>query len=128
MKCRFVNSHLVVGSRAVVDSLPVAGKCWVGIPPAAGHIRLVDSHLGVDRSHPVGILLAVVLDHLIGSCLVGDNYPADSLPAEVVDHLVGNLLAVGSRRTDVAGWGLVPGQDSNSYYCSSFLENERVVR
>ena len=89
--------------RKLVDSLPV-----VGSPAVADRTLLVDSLLEADRSRPVGNLLAVVLDGPVGSHLVGNNYPVGNLP--VVDsHLADN-----HRRTDLAGWDLVPGQDSNS--------------
>lgn len=109
-----------VDSPLVVDSLAAADKCQVGILPAADRTHLVDTPLEAVHRCQVGILLAVVLDRPAGSHLVGDNYLADTHPAAVADHLVGNLLAVDSHLADThhhivpAGWGLVPGQGSNS--------------
>lgn len=139
-----VDSPLVVGSPAVADKYPVGSLL------AVDRTRLVDSLLEADHSHPAGILLAEVVDRSAGSHLVGDNYPVDTHPAEVVDHLAGSLLAGNCsvdihlaavadslagdshladspRRTGLAGWGLVAGQDSNSFYCSSFRENQHAA-
>ncbi len=122
-----VDSPLEVGSQAV------AGNYLVGILPAADRTHLVDSLLEVDCSSRVGMLLVADIGLTVGMDLVEDNCPVDSLSAEVVDHLVGNYLVEDSHLAGsphcpaLAGWGLVAGQDSNSYYCSSFLENERVA-
>ena len=66
----------LVDSLSVVGSPAVAGKCPVGILPAADRTHLVDSPLEADHSHPVGILLAVMIGRPAGShrlCTVPDG-------------------------------------------------------